>query len=203
MKFRENSNFESKAKGEREKPTVLPPKLALIKEKPVASSDQTNHDKAADTQTISKKKLAHLEKSLLGSSDQLLNHLAVLLLVQILIFPVEYPPVDLLHQKDTSSLISSTFNASDARSNTIGEVENRSSLLLAVKDNVKTQGDFVQSLAAEVRAASFTNIQDALRDVAFEYQDLMKLENQVSTFVDDLNLPCESTLKKIYRMLEK
>ncbi|KAJ0094297.1 hypothetical protein Patl1_16515 [Pistacia atlantica] len=136
----------------------------------------------------------------------------------------------------TTSLISSTSNVSDARSNMIGEIENRSTFLLAVKADVETQGDFVQSLAAEVRAASFTSIDDlvafvnwldeelsflvderavlkhfdwpegkadALREAAFEYQDLVKLEKQVSSFVDDPNLPCESALKKMYKLLEK
>uniref|UniRef100_A0A6N2N4X7 Protein CHUP1, chloroplastic n=2 Tax=Salix viminalis TaxID=40686 RepID=A0A6N2N4X7_SALVM len=139
-------------------------------------------------------------------------------------------------KKDTSSLISSTSNVSDARSNMIGEIENRSSFLLAVKADVETQGDFIQSLATEVRAASFSNIDDAvafvnwldeelsflvderavlkhfdwpeskadaLREAAFEYQDLMKLEKQVITYVDDPNLPCEAALKRMYKLLEK
>ncbi|BFG16975.1 hypothetical protein CerSpe_032490 [Prunus speciosa] len=139
-------------------------------------------------------------------------------------------------KKDTSSLISSSSNVSDARSNMIGEIENKSSFLLAVKADVEAQGDFVMSLAAEVRAASFTNIEDlvafvnwldeelsflvderavlkhfdwpegkvdALREAAFEYQDLMKLEKRVSSFVDDPKLPCEAALKKMYSLLEK
>ncbi|XP_010556391.1 PREDICTED: protein CHUP1, chloroplastic-like [Tarenaya hassleriana] len=140
-------------------------------------------------------------------------------------------------KNDTSSLIASGgSNASDARSNMIGEIENRSTFLLAVKADVETQGDFVQSLATEVRAASFTNIDDlvafvswldeelsflvderavlkhfdwpegkadALREAAFEYQDLLKLEKQVTSFVDDPNLPYEPALKKMYKLLEK
>ncbi|KAL8121060.1 protein CHUP1, chloroplastic [Apium graveolens] len=139
-------------------------------------------------------------------------------------------------KKDTSSLISSTSNTASARSNMIGEIENRSTFLLAVKADVETQGDFVQSLAAEVRAATFTNIEDLLvfvnwldeelsflvderavlkhfdwpegkadvfREASFEYQDLMKLEKQVTSFVDDPNVPCEAALKKMYKLLEK
>ncbi|XP_065880198.1 protein CHUP1, chloroplastic isoform X2 [Euphorbia lathyris] len=139
-------------------------------------------------------------------------------------------------KKDTSPLISSQSNAPDVRSNMIGEIENRSSFLLAVKADVETQGDFVQSLATEVRASSFTSIDDlvafvswldeelsflvderavlkhfdwpeskadALREAAFEYQDLMKLHKQVSSFVDDPNLSCDAALKKMYRLLEK
>ncbi|KAL8518319.1 hypothetical protein ACS0TY_009620 [Phlomoides rotata] len=139
-------------------------------------------------------------------------------------------------KKDTTSLISGSLNTNEARSNMIGEIENRSSFLLAVKADVETQGDFVQSLATEVRAASFTNIDDlvafvnwldeelsflvderavlkhfdwpegkadALREASFEYQDLMKLASQVSSFTDDQNLPCEPALKKMYKLLEK
>lgn len=140
-------------------------------------------------------------------------------------------------KKDSaSSMASSMPNAGDARSNMIGEIQNKSSFLLAVKADVETQGDFVQSLATEVRAASFMSIEDllsfvnwldeelsflvderavlkhfdwpegkadALREAAFEYQDLVKLENQVSAFADDPKIPCEVALKKMYSLLEK
>lgn len=139
-------------------------------------------------------------------------------------------------KKDTTSLIASSTDTSAARSNMIGEIENRSTFLMAVKADVETQGDFVQSLAAEVRAASFARIEDllafvnwldeelsflvderavlkhfdwpeakadALREAAFEFQDLLKLEKQVTNFTDDPNLPCEPALKKMYKLLEK
>ena len=44
---------------------------------------------------------------------------------------------------------------------------------------------------------------DALREAAFEYTDLQKLENKASTFADDPKLPCEEALKKMYSLLEK
>lgn len=140
-------------------------------------------------------------------------------------------------KNNLASLASVASNAiADARSNMIGEIANKSTFMLAVKADVETQGDFVQSLAAEVRAASFTKIEDlvsfvnwldeelsflvderavlkhfdwpegkadALREAAFEYQDLMKLEKQVTSFVDDPKLPCEAALKKMYSLLEK
>ncbi|KAM0019830.1 putative protein CHUP1 [Helianthus debilis subsp. tardiflorus] len=139
-------------------------------------------------------------------------------------------------KKDTSVISTIASTTADARSNMIGEIENRSTFLLAVKADVETQGDFVESLASEVRAASFTDIEDllafvnwldeelsflvderavlkhfdwpegkadALREAAFEYQDLMKLESQVTNFVDDPNLSCEAALKKMYKLLEK
>ncbi|KAK8928182.1 hypothetical protein KSP39_PZI017169 [Platanthera zijinensis] len=140
-------------------------------------------------------------------------------------------------KKESVSVNSTTSgSASDARSNMIGEIANKSTFLLAVKADVETQGEFVQSLASEVRAASFANVEDlvtfvnwldeelsflvderavlkhfdwpegkadALREAAFEYQDLMKLEKQVSSFVDDSKLACEPALKKMYSLLEK
>ncbi|KAI5020501.1 hypothetical protein ZWY2020_045389 [Hordeum vulgare] len=139
-------------------------------------------------------------------------------------------------KKDTTSLGSKTSNVSDNRSNMIGEIENRSTFLLAVKADVETQGEFVESLAGEVRAARFANIDDvvafvhwldeelsflvderavlkhfdwpesktdALREAAFEYQDLVKLENKATSFVDDPKLPCEEALKRMYSLLEK
>ncbi|GJN15296.1 hypothetical protein PR202_gb02194 [Eleusine coracana subsp. coracana] len=138
--------------------------------------------------------------------------------------------------KKETSLRSTSTSVSDARSNIIGEIENRSTFLLAVKADVETQGEFVESLANEVRAASFVNIgdvvafvnwldeelsflvderavlkhfdwpeskTDALREAGFEYQDLQKLENKVSSFTDDPKLACEEALKKMYSLLEK
>ncbi|EOY02159.1 hypothetical protein QUC31_013406 [Theobroma cacao] len=289
-RFGDKSNFSSKA--EREKPVILPPKLAQIKERtvfPGDSSGQSNDDKAVDSQTISKMKLAHIEKrpprvprpppKPAGGTSAGVNTTTTGQPPAPPPLPCALPPLppppppggppppppppgslpreagsgDKVHRapelvefyqtlmkreakKDTSSLISPTSNPSDARSNMIGEIENRSSFLLAVKADVETQGDFVQSLATEIRAASFTSIEDlvafvnwldeelsflvderavlkhfdwpegkadALREAAFEYQDLVKLEKQISSFVDDPSLPCEAALKKMYKLLEK
>lgn len=282
-----NSSLDS-PKSNRDKPVVLPPNLALIKEKTPANDNQSSDGKTEDTQIVSKMKLAEIEKRPPrvprappkpsgGASSG--NPSSV---VTTGIPPPPPPPGapppppplpggpprpppppgslprgagsnDKVHRapelvefyqtlmkretkKDTSSLISSTTNVSDARSNMIGEIENRSTFLLAVKADVETQGDFVLSLATEVRAASFSNIEDlvafvnwldeelsflvderavlkhfdwpegkadALREAAFEYQDLMKLEKRVSSFVDDPKLSCEDALKKMYSLLEK
>ncbi|KAI3467148.1 hypothetical protein Pfo_023811 [Paulownia fortunei] len=274
------------------KPVSLPPKLTLIKEKPVVSGDSNDqsNDNRVDSPAVSKMQLAHIEKRAprvprpppkssggapagantdassrapgappapppppgapppppppggpprpppppgslsrgAGSGEKVHRAPELVEFYQSLMKREA--------KKDTSSLISTSSNTSDARSNMIGEIENRSSFLLAVKADVETQGDFVQSLATEVRAASFTNIEDlvafvnwldeelsflvderavlkhfdwpegkadALREAAFEYQDLMKLEKQVSSFTDDPNLPCEPALKKMYKLLEK
>nr|XP_023903205.1 protein CHUP1, chloroplastic [Quercus suber] len=283
-----DKSYESSAKVERERPLTLPPKLSQIKEKAAVSGnsiDQSNDGKT-DSQTISKMKLADIEKrpprvlrpppKRSGGSSANTNSNPSGEIPTAPPPPGAPPPPpppggppppppppgslprgggsgDKVHRapelvefyqtlmkreakKDTSSLISQTSNASNARSNMIGEIANKSSFLLAVKADVETQGDFVMSLATEVRAASFTDIEDlvafvnwldeelsflvderavlkhfdwpegkadALREAAFEYQDLMKLEKRVSSFVDDPKLPCEDALKKMYSLLEK
>lgn len=138
-------------------------------------------------------------------------------------------------KKDTLVGVSDT-SSSDARNNLIGEIENRSAFLLAVKADVETQGDFVQSLATEVREAAYTDIEDVvafvawldeelsflvderavlkhfdwpeskadvLREASFEFQDLKKLEIEISSFEDDPQLSCELSLKKMLSLLEK
>ncbi|WVZ10001.1 hypothetical protein V8G54_014531 [Vigna mungo] len=293
QKFGDNSGL-NMTKAERGNTISLPPKLTQIKEKPVVSgtpNDQSEEGKNVDDQTISKMKLAEIEKRPTrvprpppkpsGAAAATTNANPANGVPSAP--PIPPPPPgaprpppppggppppppppgslsrggmdgDKVHRapqlvefyqslmkreakKDTSTLlVSTTSNASDARSNMIGEIENRSSFLLAVKADVETQGDFVMSLAAEVRTASFSDINDlvafvnwldeelsflvderavlkhfdwpegkadALREAAFEYQDLIKLENRVSTFIDDPNLPCEAALKKMYSLLEK
>ncbi|GFP79717.1 protein chup1 chloroplastic [Phtheirospermum japonicum] len=118
----------------------------------------------------------------------------------------------------------------------IGEIENRSSHLLAIKTDVETQGDFIRFLIKEVEGAAFTNIEDvlpfvkwlddelsylvderavlkhfewpekkadALREAAFGYSDLKKLESEASSFRDDPRQPCGPALKKMQSLFEK
>ncbi|KAK7306559.1 hypothetical protein VNO77_44508 [Canavalia gladiata] len=118
----------------------------------------------------------------------------------------------------------------------IGEIENRSSHLLAIKTDVETQGDFIRCLIKEVEGAVFTDIEDvvpfvkwlddelsylvderavlkhfdwpeqkadALREAAFGYCDLKKLESEASSFRDDPRQPCGPALKKMQALLEK
>jgi hypothetical protein len=44
---------------------------------------------------------------------------------------------------------------------------------------------------------------DTLREAAFGYQDLKKLESEVSNYKDDPRLPCEIALKKMVALSEK
>lgn len=284
-KFGDNSNL-NMTKAERERTTSLLPKLTQLKEKAYVSGSPNDHPdnvKNVDNQTISKMKLAHIEKRPPrvpqpppkpsdgapvsansnpsngvscappqpppppppeppgGSLPTPLGNLSrgelagdkVHRAPELVEF---YQTLMKLEAKKDTSLISSTTYPFDARSNMIGEIENRSSFLLAVKADVETQGDFVISLATEVRAASFSKIEDlvafvnwldeelsflvderavlkhfdwpegktdAMREAAFEYLDLMKLEKQVSTFTDDPKLPCQTALQKMYSLLEK
>lgn len=44
---------------------------------------------------------------------------------------------------------------------------------------------------------------DALREAAFGYSDLKKLESEVSMFCDDHRQPCGPALKKMQSLFEK
>uniref|UniRef100_A0A803N3D7 Uncharacterized protein n=1 Tax=Chenopodium quinoa TaxID=63459 RepID=A0A803N3D7_CHEQI len=232
------------------KSAALPPKLTQIKEKvqvPSNTGDQSGDSKMADSSVVSKMKLAEIEKRPprvprpppkssgsnasargTGNDDKVHRAPEVVEFYQSLMKREA--------KRDTTSLISTTSTTADARSNMIGEIANKSTFLLAVKADVETQGDFVQSLASEVRAASFVDIEDlvafvnwldeelsflvderavlkhfdwpegkadALREAAFEYQDLAKLEKRVSSYEDDPTIPCDKALKKMYSLLEK
>ncbi|PWZ19492.1 Protein CHUP1, chloroplastic [Zea mays] len=118
----------------------------------------------------------------------------------------------------------------------IGEIENRSSHLLAIKSDVERQGDFIRFLIKEVQGAAFVDIEDvvtfvkwldvelsrlvderavlkhfdwpegkadALREAAFGYRDLKKVESEASSFCDDPRQPCSSALKKMQAVFEK
>ncbi|KAL6857254.1 hypothetical protein ACP4OV_018636 [Aristida adscensionis] len=140
-------------------------------------------------------------------------------------------------KKDTSSGgICEAANSANMRSSMIGEIENRSSHLQAIKADVETQGEFVKSLIKEVTNAAYKDIEDVvafvkwlddelgflvderavlkhfdwperkadtLREAAFGYQDLKKLESEVSNYKDDPRLPCDIALKKMVTVSEK
>ncbi|CAI5463558.1 unnamed protein product [Closterium sp. Yama58-4] len=122
------------------------------------------------------------------------------------------------------------------RGDMIGEIEGRSSHLLAIKQDVEMQGDFINTLAREVRDASYFDIEDvvafvnwldeelaflvderavlkhfdwpeakadAMREAAFEFQDLVRLERDLRSYVDDPDVPTDQALKKMFHVLEK
>ncbi|XP_062191024.1 protein CHUP1, chloroplastic-like [Phragmites australis] len=140
-------------------------------------------------------------------------------------------------KKDTSNGgMCEAANSANVRSSMIGEIENRSSHLQAIKADVETQGEFVKSLIKEVTNAAYKDIEDVvafvkwlddelgflvderavlkhfdwperkadtLREAAFGYQDLKKLESEVSNYKDDARLPCDIALKKMVTISEK
>ncbi|KAJ6416691.1 hypothetical protein OIU84_002541 [Salix udensis] len=118
----------------------------------------------------------------------------------------------------------------------IGEIENRSTHLLAIKTDVEIQGEFIRFLIKEVENAAFTDIEDvvpfvkwlddelsylvderavlkhfewpekkadALREAAFGYCDLKKVESEALLSRDDPRQPCGPALKKMQALLEK
>jgi len=189
QKFGDNSGL-NMTKAERGNPISLPSKLTQIKEKPVVSgtpNDKSEDGKNVEDQTISKMKLAHIEKRPTrvprpppkpsGAAAATTNANPANGVPSAPPLPPPPPGAprpppppggppppppppgslsrggmggDKVHRapelvefyqslmkreakKDTSTLlVSSTSNASDARSNMIGEIENRSSFLLAV-----------------------------------------------------------------------
>ncbi|GFQ04458.1 protein chup1 chloroplastic [Phtheirospermum japonicum] len=102
------------------------------------------------------------------------------------------------------------LDVANVRSSMIGEIENRSSHLLAIKADVETQGEFVNSLIREVdERAVLKHFEwpekkaDTLREAAFGYRDLKRLEQEVSNYKDDPRLPCDIALKKMAALSER
>ncbi|XP_059660889.1 protein CHUP1, chloroplastic isoform X2 [Cornus florida] len=62
--------------------------------------------------------------------------------------------------------------------NMIGEIENRSAYLLAIKSDVETQGEFINFLTREVEGAAFTEISDVETFVKW-------LDGELSCLVDE------------------
>ncbi|XP_027346783.1 protein CHUP1, chloroplastic [Abrus precatorius] len=143
---------------------------------------------------------------------------------------------DSQQRRESSSGAAAEVPATTSARDMIGEIENRSTHLLAIKTDVETQGDFIRYLIKEVESAAFTNIEDvvpfvkwlddelsylvderavlkhfdwpeqkadALREAAFGYCDLKKLESEASSFRDDPRHLCGPALKKMQTLLEK
>uniref|UniRef100_A0A7N0ZWS6 Protein CHUP1, chloroplastic n=1 Tax=Kalanchoe fedtschenkoi TaxID=63787 RepID=A0A7N0ZWS6_KALFE len=62
--------------------------------------------------------------------------------------------------------------------NMIGEIENRSTYLMAIKSDVETQGEFINFLSREVAAAAYTKISDVEAFVKW-------LDGELSSLVDE------------------
>jgi predicted nucleic-acid-binding protein len=62
----------------------------------------------------------------------------------------------------------------------IGEIENRSAHLLAIKSDVERQGDFIRFLIKEVEGAAFVDIEDVVTFVKWLDVELSRLVNLAS-----------------------
>ncbi|XP_068667186.1 protein INCREASED PETAL GROWTH ANISOTROPY 1-like [Aristolochia californica] len=138
-------------------------------------------------------------------------------------------------KRDSCGSVPDAPSAANTR-NMIGEIENRSAHLIAIKTDVETQGDFIRFLIKEVKGAAFTDIEDvvafvkwlddelsflvderavlkhfdwpeqkadAMREAAFGYCDLKKLESEACTLSDDPRQAWGPALKKMRASLEK
>ncbi|XP_047180137.1 protein CHUP1, chloroplastic-like isoform X2 [Vigna umbellata] len=123
-----------------------------------------------------------------------------------------------------------------AHSSIVGEIQNRSAHLLAIRTDIETKGEFVNDLIKKVVDAAFTDIEevlkfvnwldgklssladeravlkhfkwpekraDALREAAIEYHELKMLEQEISSYKDDPDIPCGAALKKMASLLDK
>ncbi|CAN1810482.1 Protein CHUP1, chloroplastic [Linum perenne] len=139
-------------------------------------------------------------------------------------------------RKDSASGTADSGAATANSRDMIGEIENRSAYLLAIKTDVETQGEFIRFLIKEVQNAAFSDIEDvvpfvkwlddelsylvderavlkhfdwperkadAMREAAFGYCDLKKVESEAASFRDVARQPCTSALKKMQALLEK
>ncbi|XP_077232673.1 INCREASED PETAL GROWTH ANISOTROPY 1-like protein 2 isoform X2 [Tasmannia lanceolata] len=126
--------------------------------------------------------------------------------------------------------------AINVHSSIVGEIQNRSAHLLAIKADVERKGDFIKFLMQKVQTAAYTDIEDVLtfvdwldrelssladeravlkhfdwperkadvmREAAFEYRDLKRLQFEISSYEDDPSVVCETALKKMTSLLDK
>ncbi|KAK2645559.1 hypothetical protein Ddye_020754 [Dipteronia dyeriana] len=65
-----------------------------------------------------------------------------------------------------------------AHNSIVGEIQNRSAHLLAIKADNETKGDFINSIIQKVLAAAYTDIEDVL-----QFMDW--LDGELSSLVDE------------------
>ncbi|XP_017218331.1 INCREASED PETAL GROWTH ANISOTROPY 1-like protein 1 isoform X1 [Daucus carota subsp. sativus] len=68
--------------------------------------------------------------------------------------------------------------ASSAHNSIVGEIQNRSAHLLAIKSDIETRGEFIESLIQKVLAAAYQDIEDVLQFVDW-------LDNELSSLADE------------------
>jgi hypothetical protein len=123
-----------------------------------------------------------------------------------------------------------------AHNSIVGEIQNRSAHLLAIREDIQTKGEFINDLIKKVVDAAYVDIEDvlkfvdwldgelstladeravlkhfkwpekkadAMREAAVEYRELKMLEQEISSYKDDLDIPCVASLKKMASLLDK
>ncbi|CAN8321172.1 unnamed protein product [Cochlearia groenlandica] len=157
------------------------------------------------------------------------------------------PPVlqlfQMLKKQDNSKelSLSSSGNGNKSQVNSahnsiVGEIQNRSAHLIAIKADIETKGDFINDLIQKVQTTCFSDMEDvmkfvdwldielatladeravlkhfkwperkadALQEAAVEYRELKKLEKELSSHSDDLNVHYGVALKKMVNLLDK
>ncbi|KAL1334363.1 protein CHUP1, chloroplastic isoform X2 [Arachis ipaensis] len=126
--------------------------------------------------------------------------------------------------------------AISAHSSIVGEIQNRSAHLLAIRVDIETKGEFINDLIKRVEDAAYMDIEevlkfvdwldgelsslvderavlkhfkwpekkaDAMREAAVEYRELKLLEQEISSYKDDPDIPCGAALKKMASLLDK
>ncbi|XP_045813304.1 protein CHUP1, chloroplastic isoform X2 [Trifolium pratense] len=123
-----------------------------------------------------------------------------------------------------------------AHNSIVGEIQNRSAHLLAIREDIQTKGEFINDLIKKVVDAAYVDIEDvlkfvdwldgelstladeravlkhfkwpekkadAMREAAVEYRELKMLEQEISSYKDDPDIPCVASLKKMASLLDK
>ncbi|XLS47133.1 hypothetical protein HN51_021491 [Arachis hypogaea] len=137
--------------------------------------------------------------------------------------------------------------AISAHSSIVGEIQNRSAHLLAIRVDIETKGEFINDLIKKAVDASYMDIEevlkfvdgldeffyfasftafvlcilqgderailkrfnwpekkaDAMREAAVEYRELNLLEQEISSYKDDPDIPFGAALKKMASLLDK
>ncbi|KAL1367446.1 hypothetical protein HN51_021510 [Arachis hypogaea] len=113
-----------------------------------------------------------------------------------------------------------------AHSSIVGEFQNRSAHLLAIRVDIETKGEFINDLIKKAVDAAYMDIEEvlkfvdgelsslvderavlkhfkwpekkanAMREAVVEYQQLKLLEQEISSYTDDPDIPCGAALKK-------
>ncbi|CAI8610864.1 unnamed protein product [Vicia faba] len=123
-----------------------------------------------------------------------------------------------------------------AHNSIVGEIQNRSAHLLAIRLDIQTKGEFINDLIKKVVDAAYVDIEDvlkfvdwldgelstladeravlkhfkwpekkadAMREAAVEYRELKMLEQEISSYKDDPDIPCVASLKRMASLLDK